>query len=1655
MSPGGPPAPRSLSEEDPLAGAPRGDESAVEKSICTGDPLPTKELGGCVRLDVDTTGSGGAQMAGCRSRAQCIGEKWYVGNRGHLVRVVMFVGTNLGAKEGFAVASNGGRGDGQGRGQRSLQAGEAPPGMPLLPPEAISFALERQRHAGFVGRDRLLARLDQLLLADTVDRWVVVTGGPGMGKSAVLAAWLARREAAGGAVPHHFIRRGWANWDDPEALVGSLVAQIEARVPEAHEPEADARLAPAARLAAALLRVSERTLVPRGERLVLVIDGLDEYDPPPGALPGDPLAAFLPYALPPGVSVLCTSRPRHPYIDSLETRGVLEQIDLDDAPSFADDNVATVRAFWEQVAPTLGLDARFVAQAVERAGGNLQHAEMLRRHLSGVSPEQRRVEDIPRGLAASIASAWERVAIEPPVVDGLGLLCAAHDALTLDELGRVAGWSSEPQRRAFLRGARELLLETQRAGAVSEYRLHHDAIRAHVAKAIGIDQLAAHHLALAQRLATWPAPADATARRYALHHALPHRAEAGAWADAWRVAADVGFLEAKCREFGVHDAETDVARTAARCRASGDEAHGEHFADLARALGRESHWLRAGPEATAALVWNRLRRYGWTASDLDAQLGIPATADMLRVRHAAIRESPALVRNLEGHTDRVAACSVTPDGRQVVSASWDKTLKIWDLASGRAVATLEGHTWYVTACSVTPDGRYVVSASWDKTLKIWDLASGRVVATLEGHAYGVTACVVAPDGRYVVSASEDKTLKVWDLASECAVATLEGHAYGVTACVVAPDGQYVVSASSDETLKVWDLGSGRAVATLVGHTASVRACVVTPDGRHVISASSDKTLKVWDLASKRAVATLEGHTDGVTACAVTPDGRHVVSASDDKTLKVWEMASGRAVATLEGHTNWVRACVVTPDGRHVVSASDDKALKVWDLASGRAVAILEGHTDWVRACVVTPDGRHVVSASSDQTLKVWERAGGRVLATLQGHTDWVRACAVTPDGRHVVSASSDQTLKVWELARGRAVATLQGHTLHATACAVTPDGRHVVSASVDQTLKVWELASGREVARLEGHTRGVTACAVTPDGRHVVSGSEDKTLRVWELASGRVMGTLEGHTDVVTACAVTLDGRHVVSGSEDQTLKVWELASGRAMATLEGHTDVITMCVVTPDGGHVVSSSEDQTLKVWDLATFTCRITHRGDASYLAVAVGATTVIAGDAAGVVWFLDVPRYLAASIDAPLAPEPPMTHTISPVAAAARATGTLPRVDIGIVTIRDDEFRAVLAAFPDKIGTFQGASRAYTLRHADAGGGERYRLAVLRLIEQGQGEAQDAARDLIDDFDPRLVLVVGIAGGRPSTDVKLGDVVVSTRIHDFTIEARKSGEAPTYAVTGGPVDKALASLLANLAAHEDEMGDWTAGLPNQPPVSWTKKGQLCGPPDWQRELRDTLEHHHGPKATPRAPAYAAGPIASSDRLVKDPELLIPWLQTARNLLAIEMESGGVYRAARERCPMLAIRGISDIVGLKRADAWTKYACASAAAFTRAFLRTRPIELASAASGVVETSHAASHAGPLQARHRQADSSPTQERRMTREELLSRLSKLLSSQFEQVLYLARIPQEHLPAAAAAQASRAVELMRYVEQQNQLEQLARIVQQVTGGGAASSDPR
>jgi WD40 repeat protein len=1128
----------------------------------------------------------------------------------------------------------------------------------------IDFTTERQRHARFVEREDVLARLDDWLLGPGESSWVVVIGGPGMGKSAILSAWLARREAAGAVVPHHFVRRQVADWDEPEVIGVSLAAQIEAAYPALCDPDAK----PERRLLELLGRVSKQLSPSQG--LVVVVDGLDETRTKPG---DNPLPRFLPHVLPAGIRFLCATRPTYPHLSWIEARSSVRSLDLDHR-RWGASNEAVVRGFWEAIGAELRppLDMATMAVAIARADGNVLHAIMLHDALHDLPASERRADRIPRGLKGLIYEIWDHTASHSAVRRGLGLLCAAQEALSLDVLAELAGWNYDEKIR-FLRDARQLLLEEPASWAgVEAYRLRHDWVRELIAERLGAATIRAHHKTLSQTLATWPPPADATRRSYAVRHALAHRLAIHDWSGVHELASDLGYLEARAYTADVFVLEQDLKNAAAKCP---DPPVVRDLAELARALARESHWVRDDPMGTAGLIWNRLRRWGWTAEELQSRIRLPAGAMCLRVRHAASRESDVLERTLDGHTGWVRACAVTADGSRVVSASDDHTLRVWDLDAGRTLVTLEHHASEVRACAVTPDGRHVVSASNDGTLKIWDLDTGRVLATLDGHTAAVTACAVTPDGRRVVSASWDRTLKIWDLDTGRALATLGGHAFGVTACAVTPDGRRVISASIDRTLKIWDLDTGDIVATLDGHAAGVCGCAVTPDGRHVISASTDRTLKVWDLHTGHLLVTHNDHPSEVAACLVTPDGRYVVSASDQtltiwdlsRILKFWKFGIDCTLARFDGHARRVTACAMTPDGRRVVSASEDCTLKVWDLAVGRVVAAVNGHEDRVNACAMTPDGQRVVSASTDGTLNVWDVNTGRVLVTFDDHNDCVTACAVTPDGQRVVSVSADRKLRIWDLATGqrfipephkafsgvgmawviaqenrsirfadswarregasRVLATLEDQTAWIHACVMMPDGRRLISASKGGALNVWDLATGGVAGILDGHPEGVTACAVTPDGRRLVSAFKNGQLVVWDLDANRVLATLDGHDEWVRACVVTPDGRHMVSASTDCTLKIWDLVTGHILATLDGHTDRVTACAVTPNSQHVISTSDDRTLKVWDLASARCLLTHRGDAPFQCVTTTADVIVAGDSIGTVWFLEWPHEFA--------------------------------------------------------------------------------------------------------------------------------------------------------------------------------------------------------------------------------------------------------------------------------------------------------------------------------------------------------------------------------------------------------------------------------------------
>jgi WD40 repeat protein len=284
--------------------------------------------------------------------------------------------------------------------------------------------------------------------------------------------------------------------------------------------------------------------------------------------------------------------------------------------------------------------------------------------------------------------------------------------------------------------------------------------------------------------------------------------------------------------------------------------------------------------------------------------------------------------------------------------------------------TLLGHSMLINSVAITPDGQTLVSGSADKTVKIWNLASGSPIKTLTGHSSTVEAVAISPDGKTIVSGGYDSTIKVWNLASGSLLKKLKGHTGTIESLAIASDGQTLVSSSYDRTIKIWNLANGSLLRTLSGHSNIIYSIAISSDNRTIASASADGTIKIWDLASGSLLKTLTGHANSVDAVAISSDGQTIASASWDNTIKIWDLASGSLLKTLTGHSDWVNSVTISPDGQTIVSGSSDNTIKVWNLASGSLLMTLQSTSDAVYSVTIALDGRTLVSGGYNN-IEVW------------------------------------------------------------------------------------------------------------------------------------------------------------------------------------------------------------------------------------------------------------------------------------------------------------------------------------------------------------------------------------------------------------------------------------------------------------------------------------------------------------------------------------------------------------------------------------------------------------------------------------------------------------------------------------------------------------
>jgi WD40 repeat protein len=548
------------------------------------------------------------------------------------------------------------------------------------------------------------------------------------------------------------------------------------------------------------------------------------------------------------------------------------------------------------------------------------------------------------------------------------------------------------------------------------------------------------------------------------------------------------------------------------------------------------------------------------------------TATQLATIHLWNVSSRTTGRVLSGHTDRINALAFNRSGKELASASSDKTVRLWRLSGGGpAVQVIKGHTGPVNSVAFSPDGQLVASSSCDQgdidghtdtgdhSILLNDTRHGKLVARLKARA-PVCSVAFSPSGNVLAAGSDADTITLWDVRSRSPIgAPLAGHTDVLNAVAFSPDGTTLASASRDHTVRLWNVADEREIGSPLYHIGAVQSVAFSRDG--MIASSGSDGVRVWSLNGPYPVGTLPAHADALSI-AFSPDGKTLAWTDDDAhpvhgqlvagTINVWKVgAPDNAVTSTPEPTANVNGLAFEPHSRTLVwAASFDHSIWSWNLDGQQRPARLvpaPSKTTLIRRIAISPDGRFLafgdLTNAQDSTIRVWSlRRGGYLPAMSLGRTGQLGSLAFSPDGQMLVSAGLDDgTVRFWDVQRHAEIGgPIKADPSGVVAVAFSPDGKTVATGAGDGTIRFWDVASRTEIGSpLSEDTRGVYTVAFSPDGTTLASASSDSTVRLWDVQTQQPLITLAGHTKDVFGVAFNPQGTMLASSADDGTVRLW------------------------------------------------------------------------------------------------------------------------------------------------------------------------------------------------------------------------------------------------------------------------------------------------------------------------------------------------------------------------------------------------------------------------------------------------------------------------------------------------------------------------------------
>lgn len=474
----------------------------------------------------------------------------------------------------------------------------------------------------------------------------------------------------------------------------------------------------------------------------------------------------------------------------------------------------------------------------------------------------------------------------------------------------------------------------------------------------------------------------------------------------------------------------------------------------------------------------------------------------------------------------------SPDGKTIAISEGER-FGLWNATTGKHLKTFIENTHEVKSIAYSPDGKTIATASWDGTIRWWNVQTGENIKTSTGYIYINVGQTIkySPNGK-TIAIAEGREISLWNATTGKHQTTLEGHESSTIGFTFSPDGHTIATGSADGTARLWDAHTGESKKILVRHRSHVNTTfridtpVYSPDGKTIAARSKDNWVWLWDAHTGKTIITIQGKYSHFRRFMFSPDGRILATNSRGKPVQLWDTTTGKNINTLMGQAWHI---MFSPDGKTIATTFSNNMVQLWDTITGKNINTLFAPNAYVTAVLYLQGKPFAITIYEDETVSLWDVALGHTIKTFERHGDgiqnlltraflgrpnleeiapWDYAIECSPTGDTFATIAGDNPVRLWDIATGtqtgNPIRPLKGEISY-TIVKYSPDGRTIVTIPVGDdgfvdTPRLWDAATGRHLKTLKGHSNcDYESVAYSPDSKIIATGHYDGTLILWDV----------------------------------------------------------------------------------------------------------------------------------------------------------------------------------------------------------------------------------------------------------------------------------------------------------------------------------------------------------------------------------------------------------------------------------------------------------------------------------------------------------------------------------------------------------------------------